>query len=274
MGGRGGVGKLNSSGILRGLGYKKGKEGFADKLAEAKEGMWWTPRERLEYSINPEHAKGMTIQDHELYKTNCALCTTALALNQMGYDVEALPRDVTQWRGSTTIFNIDYSDYTSFVTGGDVANYTSLHVDGDHFFDAYLNPNVIASSSSLAQAKDIVNVMKSWGPNSFADISLAWKSGGAHSEFLFCDKSGNVHLFDGQTGDIFHGAEAIAKELSHAKLKETLITRLDNVSFKPNIAKELKKMVKKSTWRTKWANWDKEDKGNFELYDEFIVKKS
>ena len=126
---------------------------------------------------------------------NCTFCTTAMALREKGYDVQAQTTD-HGW----------YTDRFWERTFG-IEKQTSIHE---------LRPN------------DIVNTLESHGKGAYGNMSVYWKLGGGHSIFWKNDEHGKLHIYDGQAGEEYDTSEQ-SKLMRAIQVGETTYSRLDNV---------------------------------------------
>ena len=117
MGGRGSGATRNSSTSNKPVDEFGGRLGTREavnvesKMATILEGQSSPYNRNLKKSlVNPEY--NALIKN--AYARNCALCTTATALQLMGYDVEAMPR-AEKWRGVNNVFNIDYTTPANYI---------------------------------------------------------------------------------------------------------------------------------------------------------------
>lgn len=202
------------------------KSSFDDAMTRAKN-----------HEINPNYSQS------SLYRTNCALCSTAFALNARGYDVEAQPRDTT-WRGFGDVFQIDYGNTDNYILNSSAAGLSG--VPGIRGIKAQY-PNLDISTiqkmprGSTAVARKIVSQMKSWGDGSIAVMNVKWKGGNsAHAVNVVNDK-GVIRIVDSQNGRTTANLQSY---LSQTVANHTQLVRVDNATVRTNI-KNLDKMVKR-----------------------------
>lgn len=256
MGGRGGVGKLGSNGELPKIYGRRGAEGLVNRLLTMKDKD--EAEGRLRSIVNPQYIQSI-IKNDDLYTSNCSLSSVATILNQMGYEVTAGPRDFKTWRGAETIFDVDWKDYKNYLVGHDLPHYTGAFKTLNEYWTAYNNPNQIPSSSSRDAVKYIINVArKEWGKGAIAEVGVKWKDGGAHSMTLVVTKTGAVRLVDGQVGKIYTPQQMVSK-FNSVKLDSIEVLRVDHLKFRPDVLKNLRKMVKPFKWTKKLVEWDKLD---------------
>ena len=152
---------------------------------------------KLDKPMSPENSMKVTNPGFpEEGKTlNCCFCTTAMALREKGYDVQAQTTDHA-W----------YSDRYFERTFG-IEKQTRMNAK---------------------TPKDIVNTLESNGPGAYGNLGTTWKMGGGHSIFWKNDENGKTHIYDGQSGEEYDLAD-------NSKLMRSLIPsqtdycRLDNV---------------------------------------------
>ena len=170
------------------------------------------------------------------YTTNCALCTTAAALQFMGYDVEAMPRDTT-WRGFSDVFDFQWTPENFKAPKNEMLNYA-----GVPWGKSYYNTNRFTGGRVNTVAAEIESQMKSWGTNSFAAMSVCWRSGGSHSIFVYQSNSG-TRIMDFQTHRSWPVSNWFATHRT-AVLNSIGLYRLDNQKIKSEI-KDLDKIVRR-----------------------------
>lgn len=126
---------------------------------------------------------------------NCCLCTTAMALREKGYDVQAQ---------------------------------TSNHAWYTHRYFERTFGIEKQTSMNAKTPKDIVNTLESNGPGAYGNIGVAWKMGGGHSIFWKNDENGKTHIYDGQSGEEYDLADN-SKLMRSLMPSQTMYCRLDNV---------------------------------------------
>ena len=170
------------------------------------------------------------------YSENCASCTTAAALQLMGYDVEAMPRD-KKWRGFDSVFDYQWTPENFKATADKYVNYSGVPWD-----ENYTNTNRFSASSLDGIKSEITSQMKDWGVRSFAAMNVAWEGGGAHVLIVYQEKHRTTFM-DFQTQRMYT-VDDWFKSHPSAKLDSIGLYRLDNQSIKKNI-KDLHKIVKR-----------------------------
>lgn len=167
------------------------------------------------------------------YTHNCALCVSAAALQLMGYDVEAMPRD-RKWRGFDSVFDYKWTPENFRAPENKFVNYTGVPWDKN-----YDNPNRFTSSGVK---QEIMDQMAAWGNKSFAAMNVSWKGGGAHVVIVYHEKS-KTSIMDFQTHQRY-SVEQWFKAHPSAKPETIGLYRLDNQKLKSN-ARDLHKIVKR-----------------------------
>jgi len=163
---------------------------------------------------------------------NCALVVTAAALQLMGYDVEAMPRD-TVWRGFDNVFEFDWKDYDNYMSPGDVDRF---NYSGTDYFGSYSNPNKTSDWKMSTETNDSVasvvdNKMQQWGTHSFAAMNVSWKQGGAHVVIVYREKY-RTSVFDFQTHRSYDIEDYFKKDIEKDSVG---LYRLDNRKIKDKI---------------------------------------
>lgn len=213
--------------------------------------------------INPE------FDNDRLYKVNCALCTTALALQARGYNVEAMPRD-SVWRGFSNVFDIDYSDFNNYMLSNSAAPLAGAPRifettnKSEKYFLGYSyggNRKVVKSNDipvtprgARAVSKAIIEKVRSWGSGSVGAIDVLWSDRGSAHSVAVINLGGNVIIFDAQSGRI-RREEEFEDFFRRTSASSTCLVRLDNAvlkldtatseSAKDKVIEDLSKMVKR-----------------------------
>lgn len=182
--------------------------------------------------INPLYNAPGTGTD---YTHNCALCTTAAALQLLGYDVEAMPRDKT-WRGFDSVFDYKWTPENFKRPNSDI-NWA-----GVPWYENYHNTNKFTSNRKDKVMSEITEQMKSWGNNSFAAMNVKWTGGGAHVVIVH-NNGGQVNMMDFQTHEK-HTVSGWFNAHPSAKPGSIGLYRLDNQIIKKNIP-DLDKIVRR-----------------------------
>ena len=183
------------------------------------------------------------------YKTNCALCTTAVALNLRGYDVEALPRDTT-WRGFDSVFDVDYTNPDNYVVGDSRYSWqgSPSRREAERILYSAMVPtselNTMPRGAESA-ANKVVSMMKKWGPGSVAAMSVRWKNANSSHSVSVINQNGNVFIYDAQSGKKITDIQSYMKRTVAVR---TSLTRLDNAPVKEDF-KDLDKIVQRRKQR-------------------------
>lgn len=195
--------------------------------------------------INPNYG------EERAYDINCALCTVATTLQAMGYDVEAMPRDKSTWRGPRDVFDIDYSNPDNYIAASGKSKWlgqprarttilgeTIVEVDGKTV--ARSGFDVMPRGAKKA-SQAIIDKVKGWGSGAFGELSVKWaETSGGHS-VIIGNQNGTVFIYDSQSNKV---ETDIQKYIQNTTANTCSITRLDNAKVKSNI-KNLDKMVRR-----------------------------
>lgn len=151
---------------------------------------------KLDKSVPPEESMKSTNPGYPGYghTLNCTFCTTAMAMREKGYDVEA----------KTT----DHGWYT------------------DRFWERTFGIEK-QTNMKAKTAKDVVNTLSSNGPGAYGNISVYWKMGGGHSIFWKNDENGDPHIYDGQAGEEYE-MTSYSKLFRAMNISDTTYCRLDD----------------------------------------------
>lgn len=182
--------------------------------------------------VNPNYGSGRE------YSINCALVTSAAALQILGYDVEAMPRD-KKWRGFDSVFDYEWTPDNFKSPRDNMLNYSGVPWD-----ENYTNTNRFKGTSVDSVVKEIKSQMSTWGDNSFAAINVAWKGGGAHV-FIVSQRNGETTFMDFQTHRQGSPERWFNGNKDFVRLDSIGLYRLDNQKIKTSNTKELSKIVKK-----------------------------
>ena len=197
--------------------------------------------------VNPNYAQ------NTLYRTNCALCATAVALQAMGYDVEAMPRDKSKWRGFDSVFDVDYTNTDNYFLAGSrvgMMGVPSVNYRGalnttdpnDRLKMVIIDNPPRAARGADAVAKQIVDKAKGWGNGSVGVLNVKWKDRNSAHAINIINQNGNVYGYDAQSNRVITD---LPKYLKRTTANHTTLVRLDNAPIRSNI-KDLDKIVKKS----------------------------
>lgn len=252
MGGRGNSALRNSAKSADEFGGKLGTRETVDvekKIATLLEGQPSPYNKNLTKSIvNPEY----NILTKDEWSRNCALCTVATALQLRGYDVEAAPKDKT-WRGVNNVFDVDYTNKNNYI----LPVSPDYDDEGPKALPMFKNGKKLASYQTYTKGRKVENIqtmpndvseatqaitekVKSWGNGAYGEMSVSWKTHGAHSVVIYND-NGEVKIYDSQSHKKF---SVLGGYLNRTNVGMTTITRLDNAPIKKSIA-DLDKIVKR-----------------------------
>ena len=153
---------------------------------------------RLSKKTSPSESMKVTNPDFPDQGTtmNCTFCTTAMALREKGYNVKASKSD-EGW----------YAD--------------------DLFKATFNSPEIKMKKQKTGQ--DVLDTLASNGKDSYGNLTVSWKMGGAHSLF-WKNENGKVHIYDGQNGNELTDSTYSTKSfMSNINLRDVKYNRLDNV---------------------------------------------
>lgn len=188
--------------------------------------------------VNPNYSQS------ELYKTNCALCATAVALQARGYNVEAMPRDKDKWRDFSNVFDVDYSNTDNYILNGSRQGMNGVPsrqvVETQYKVNSLDIPTMPRGADKVAQA--IVDKATKWGNGSVAVLNVKWANTNSGHAINIINQNGNVFGYDAQTNKIIND---LPKYLKRTVANHTTLVRVDNAKIKDNI-RNLDKMLKKS----------------------------
>lgn len=234
------MGSVGTKGSYSGILGRKGKAKTASSAQE------W------QKIVNPHYGEGSG------YSNNCSLCTFATSLQMKGYDVEAMPFIEDDWRGSTTAYDFDFSNYDNYLAPSKTTNGVSVLFAEKHptkmtladklkaqenIGYASMNPHKIGFTAEQASFR-IDEFMKNAGNGAYAEISVAWKTGGGHSMFVTREND-ETKIFCTQTGRQYVGKGQIQALLSKTIVSQTTVLRLDNANLKDGVQEDLSKMVRR-----------------------------
>ena len=200
-------------------------------------------------SINPNYNSG-----DSKYRTNCALCATAVALKAMGYDVEAMPRDTT-WRGYDTIFDVDYTNPDNYIySGAQGFKYIGMptkqqivHGNGGGKITYSDIPTMPKGANQASKA--IIDKVQSWGKGAVGILRVKWKGTSSAHAVNVINTGHNVVIYDAQCNKVYGDIKGYLKNTIAYK---TVLLRMDNATITKNLHMgDVNKMVKKSTAKKK-----------------------
>lgn len=206
-----------------------------------------------EYIINSKFYDDK--EEYYKYHKNCALCSTAVALQGMGYDVEAMPREKNHWRGFGHILDVDYSNTDNYIIGGS-KHWSTGHPryrSGSQEVVVRADENDLVKSFKPSKQPDfmpkgakeaatmITEKVKSWGNGAIGEMSVSWKESSKWHSVTLLNIDGTVKLFDGQDNSITTDIEKFLKDTYASR---TSIVRLDNAKLRKDCQDDMKKMVK------------------------------
>ena len=129
------------------------------------------------------------------YTMNCALCTTAMALRQKGYNVSAKASD-TGWPAK-------------------------------ELFQKAFNSESHTMKYGQSQ-KQMIDTLSSMGDGSYGNLCVYWRLGGGHSVF-WKNVNGRVHIYDGQSGEEYDVSNPSHSDfLNSINLNRVTYNRLDD----------------------------------------------
>lgn len=216
------------------------------------------PIERLtkckqEYIINNKYRDKN--EEYYKYHKNCALCTTAGVLQARGYDVEAMPRDKSHWRGPGHVLEVDYSNTDNYIIGDSThwstgsprydkyskkVTFKKDHNDTLKTFTPDKEPQFMPKGAKAA-AEAITEKVKGWGNGAVGELSVCWKDTNKWHSIMISNDHGSVFIFDAQDNTVTTEIEHFLKDTF---AKRTTLVRLDNASLRQDCQNDLKKMVK------------------------------
>ena len=153
--------------------------------------------------INPNF--GMSSE----YRKNCALCSTAVALQLEGYNAEAMPRDKT-WRGFNSVFEVDYSNPDNYVLSGSTYSHTGyprVNKFGKFHYTTYENGKIVdhtvdnptrAKRGAEATFKVLDEKIKTWGDGGHGAMSVSWAGRNSAHMVNVVNVKGQSMVYDGQ----------------------------------------------------------------------------
>lgn len=126
---------------------------------------------------------------------NCTFCTTAMALREKGFDVQAA-KTAHPW----------FSD--------------------DLFSKAFNSPEHDMKTAKSGQ--DVIDELSKCGDGAYGNLSVHWSLGGGHSIF-WKNEDGKTHIYDGQSGmeyDVSYPNDC--RLMNSITISQTTYNRLDN----------------------------------------------
>ena len=203
--------------------------------------------------INPHYSEG------GLYRTNCALCATAVALEARGYDVEAMPRDTTKdangrdigWRGLDSVFDVDYSNPDNYFTSGSRYRMSGVpsktQIVNNSYNGAYsgrINDYEVpvAPRGASAVTKAIVDKVSKAGTSVWA-LNVKWKGAPSAHVINVINQNGRIYGYDAQSG-MKIPQSSLLQYMKRTVAQRTSLVRLDNAPLRED-RKDLDKMFKR-----------------------------
>lgn len=191
------------------------------------------------------------------YHQNCALCTTAVALQAKGYDVEAQGRDF-QWRGAPNIFSVDYSNPDNYMLSNAALHLNGLpkiHGSYSHAGMWFESPSTgevidnppITPRGAKAVSKAVIDKVRKWGPGAVGDLSVLWKSRNSAHSVAMINLGGKAFIYDSQDNSMY-SEDQFERYFSNTTANTTSLVRLDNAEFNrnsQNFMTDLNKMAKR-----------------------------
>lgn len=198
-------------------------------------------------NVNPNYGSD------EAYATNCAIVSTAVALQLDGYDVEAGPRDAKVWRGFDEVYDVDYTNTDNYI----LASYKGWRGTGKYKGmpnEATIKRNMHGMMQgdpskiekmprgAKAASKAIESKVQSWGDGAYGVMNVKWKGRDSYHAVNLMNIGGTVMIYDGQNGRKYFD---LNKYLSRTDAGRTAIVRLDNAPKVDDFNKDtLSKMFK------------------------------
>ena len=169
--------------------------------------------------LDPSHAAAVSnphYNDGVEYQVNCQRCVYAFEANMRYHgQYEAMP-------------NPNPYGYDKYAYGG-----WKTAMEGQVV-------NSVGSTSRKKVERNIDGLASSWGDGSRGIVRVQWKHGNCGHVFNFVRSNGKTLYFDAQTGR----SVDLQEYLASAKPSKTLISRTDNLEFKPGVEKDLFRRVK------------------------------
>lgn len=199
--------------------------------------------------VNPNYAI------NKLYRTNCALCATAVVLQALGYNVEAMPKDENKWRGFDSVFEVDYTNTDNYFLSGSRYGITGvprvdIHGKLNTIKPGEMKSTIIdnpprAARGADAVAKQIEEKAKGWGNGAVGVLNVRWKDRNSAHAINIINRNGRILGYDAQSNKVIMD---LPKYMKRTTANHTSLVRLDNAQIKNNITQEtLDKMFKKSS---------------------------
>ena len=176
---------------------RKGRMKELDRLNREKDIKDFDECPRLPRKMKAEESVKVTNPDYPDLGTtmNCTFCTTAMALREKGYDVQA-----------TKVSDGFFSD--------------------DFFKATFNSPEVKMGRKKSGQA--VLDTLSQTGDGSYGNLTVAWKLGGKHSLF-WKNEGGRTRIYDGQSGEeITQSPSKTRSFMDFVNLKTITYNRLDN----------------------------------------------
>lgn len=199
--------------------------------------------------VNPNYAI------NKLYRTNCALCATAVVLQALGYNVEAMPKDENRWRGFDSVFEVDYTNTDNYFLSGSRYGITGVPKVATNGKLSTIKPGETKSTiidnppraarGADAVAKQIEEKAKGWGNGAVGVLNVSWKDRNSAHAINIINRNGRIFGYDAQSNKVIMD---LPKYMKRTTANHTTLVRLDNAQIKSNITQEtLDKMFKKSS---------------------------
>lgn len=176
---------------------RKGRMKELDRLNREKDIKDFDECPRLPRKMKAEESVKVTNPDYPDLGTtmNCTFCTTAMALREKGYDVQA-----------TKVSDGFFSD--------------------DFFKATFNSPEVKMGRKKSGQA--VLDTLSQTGDGSYGNLTVAWKLGGKHSLF-WKNEGGRTRIYDGQSGEeITQSPSKTRSFMDFVNMKTITYNRLDN----------------------------------------------
>ena len=181
----------NKDGTLTKAGKERYSQNQQDRVDSFLKSVGSKKVSELTGSVNED----LAIQAVTYVSANCTFCTTAMALREKGYDVQA-----------TKVSDGFFSD--------------------DFFKATFNSPEVKMGRKKSGQA--VLDTLSQTGDGSYGNLTVAWKLGGKHSLF-WKNEGGRTRIYDGQSGEeITQSPSKTRSFMDFVNLKTITYNRLDN----------------------------------------------
>lgn len=182
---------------VRNRSLKKQKLDSLERMKDNREFKTVSDLPKLSKRENPDRSMKQTNPNYPKagYTMNCALCTTAMALRQKGYNVSAKASQ-SGWPAKELFLKTFNSE--------------------THTMDKVRN------------GKEFLDTLSSIGDGAYGNLCVYWLYGGGHSVF-WKNTNGRVHIYDGQSGEEYDVSDPRHSDfLNSIRLNTATYNRLDN----------------------------------------------